>query len=299
MKDPQSGIFSDQSTHFHMLEYGINAGVTLSEIRADLDRVLRVVRKPVHLVIGMGATLWRLINPDAIPAGLRAFDSVKGVDGMSAPSTQNDILLWLHSESHDELVEAVMAVNEIVKPSATLHVDLPGFRYRDSRDLTGFVDGSANPKADQRQEVALVPQGQPGAGGSFMMTQKWIHKLVEFKKLNVIAQEKVIGRTKTDSIELEGDDMPPDSHVSRTDLKVDGEGVKMYRRSVPFANAQEQGLYFLAFAAEIKRFDLLLSRMYGNYGDGLRDRLLDFSTPVTGGYWFAPSKPDLHAALQR
>lgn len=299
MKEPQSGIFQDQSCYFHSLEYGINAGVTLSEIRADLDRVLRLVRKPVNIVVGMGYNLYRLLNPEASPAGMRSFDSVKGVDGLTAPSTQHDILLWLHSESHDELVDAVMAVNEVMKPSAALHIDLPGFRYRDSRDLTGFVDGSANPKGDERHRVALVPAGSAGEGGSFMMTQKWVHKLADFKKLNVVAQEKVIGRTKTESIELEGDDMPPDSHVSRTDLTVNGQPIKMYRRSVPFANAEAQGLYFIAFSCELARFDLLLNSMYGNSGDGHRDRLLDFSAPVTGSYWFVPSQPDLLSALQR
>ncbi len=57
-------------------------------------------------------------------------------------------------------------------------------------------------------------------------------------------QERAIGRTKPDSIELEGDAMPPDSHVSRTDLKRDGEAVKIYRRSCPVGTVRDAGLYF-------------------------------------------------------
>ncbi len=33
----------------------------------------------------------------------------------------------------------------------------------------------------------------------------------------------------------------------------------------------------------------MLSRMFGLTGDGVRDRLLDFSRPVSGAYYFAPS----------
>ncbi len=33
----------------------------------------------------------------------------------------------------------------------------------------------------------------------------------------------------------------------------------------------------------------MLSRMFGESGDGLHDRLTEFSRPVTGAYYFAPS----------
>ncbi len=110
-------------------------------------------------------------------------------------------------------------------------------------------------------------------------------------------QERVIGRTKPDSIELEGDAMPPDSHVARTDVAVDGEAVKIYRRSAPFGTVAEKGLYVLAFAAAPKRFDILLGRMFGTWEDGIRDRLTDYSRPISGAYWLAPSEAALAALL--
>ncbi len=103
----------------------------------------------------------------------------------------------------------------------------------------------------------------------------------------------MIGRTKADSIELEGDAMPATSHVSRTDVKLNGVAQKIYRRSVPFGGVAEHGLYFLAFSCDLARFDVQLRRMFGVSDDGLRDRLTEFSRPVTGSYWFAPAADEL------
>jgi len=46
--------------------------------------------------------------------------------------------------------------------------------YRNGRDLSGFIDGTENPAdEDSRREVAV----ESSTGGSYVMTQKWIHKL--------------------------------------------------------------------------------------------------------------------------
>ncbi|MDH5749785.1 MAG: Dyp-type peroxidase, partial [Rhodospirillales bacterium] len=168
-----------------------------------------------------------------------------------------------------------------------------GFLYRDSRDLTGFIDGTANPKGGDIQIAALIPEGSNEAGGALMLSQRWVHDLEAFGKVPVAEQERIIGRTKPDSIELEGDAMPPDSHVSRTDVKVGEIAQKIYRRSFPIGTAAEHGLYFLAFACDIGRFQVQLERMFGVAGDGVHDRLIEFSKPVTGSYWFAPSMETL------
>jgi putative iron-dependent peroxidase len=172
---------------------------------------------------------------------------------------------------------------------STLELDEKGFKYHDSRDLTGFIDGTANPKEEAARAAALVAGDGPGGGGAFVLTQRWVHDLDAFVELPVADQERVIGRTKPDSIELEGDAMPPDSQVSRTDVS----SAKIYRRSAPFGSVAEKGLYFLAFACDIGRFDLLLRRMYGVADGGIRDRLTVYSRPVTGSYWFAPSEEDV------
>ncbi len=98
-------------------------------------------------------------------------------------------------------------------PVATLAAEQPCFVYRDSRDLTGFIDGTENPPVEEAFDVALVPDGEPGAGGAFVLAEKWVHDLAAFHAQPQAAQEGTIGRTKPDSVEL--DDKPPTAHIAR------------------------------------------------------------------------------------
>ena len=129
------------------------------------------------------------------------------------------------------------------------------------------------------------------------MTQQWVHDLPKFTALEVATQEAVVGRTKVEDIELEGEAMPADSHVSRTDVTEDGVAMKVYRRSSPYGGVREHGLYYVALACDLYRFDIQLRRMYGLTDDKLHDRLIEFSRAVTGAYWYVPGTGDLEAAF--
>jgi len=298
MSSPQPGIFREGHRTLHVLEYTLKAGVSVAELKVALRNVRAcLTAMDVAQVLALGPQAWAQLAPTQQPQGLADFKPLTGPDAQ-APATQRDILVWLHAPSRDRVMDAVMAIDAVLAKIATRELDLPGFVYHDSRDLTGFVDGSANPKDDAaKREAALVGEGQPGAGGAFILSQKWVHNLAQFNELDVAHQERVIGRTKADSIELEGDAQPADTHVSRTDLKIDGVAQKMYRRSFPFGTAGEHGLYFLAFACEQARFAHVLDSMFGLGGDAVTDHLMQFSKADTGSYWFAPSEEDLNAAL--
>lgn len=143
--------------------------------------------------------------------------------------------------------------------------------------------------------MACIPHGAPGAGGSHVLTQRWVHDLASFAELDVADQEGVFGRTKLESIEIT--DRPSDSHISLAEIHdSDGEERPIYRRSVPYGDIHERGLFFLAFSAERDRFDEMLARIYGTDGRSERDRMLDFTRAVSGSYYFAPSLDDLAAA---
>lgn len=249
------------------------------------------------VVVAFGPQFWGEIAPAATPGdrpeGLCDFAVIEGAGGLLAPATKRDLLFWVQGDARGDVLDRALAIHRALGAAAHLELDLTGFAYRDSRDLTGFIDGTANPKDAERREVALVQAGLPGAGGAFVLSQKWVHDLEAFRALPVAEQERVIGRTKADSIELEGAAMPADSHVSRTDVKRGDVAQKIYRRSTPFGGAAEHGLYFLAFAREPSRFDVQLRSMFGVSEDGLCDRLTGFSRPTTGSYWFAPSEDTL------
>lgn len=302
MGQAQAAIFEEGTRHHYFLEYDIAATGDTETLRACLRTALSVSSElssasGPHRVVGFGDALWRQLAPDRVPEELRPFRPIDGVEGFRAPSTQHALWVWIHSDRHDENFASALHVHRAVTPVGSLALEEHGFTYFDSRDLIGFVDGTANPEGDARRDAALVPDGEPGAGGSFVFAQRWVHDLAAFSALPIEGQERVIGRTKPDSVELEGEAMPGDSHVSRTDLERDGVALKIYRRSAPFGTVGEHGLYFLAFACDPARVEEQLSSMFGCSGDGLHDRLLAFSTATTGAFYFAPSREDLEAAL--
>jgi putative iron-dependent peroxidase len=109
----------------------------------------------------------------------------------------------------------------------------------------------------------------------------------------VPAQEDVIGRRKPDSEELSDELKPDTAHAARSNLEVDGEELKIVRQSLPYGTTSEHGLFFIAYCRTLDIPEQMLARMMGTSGDGLYDRLMDFSRAVSGAYFFAPSLPKL------
>ena len=241
----------------------------------------------VNLVLAFGANAWRVVAPSMAPESLADFTEVVGPDGHRAPATQHDAWMWISGSAPDVAWDHARAAVRAVSDAAVLVAEQTGFPYHDGRDETGFVDGTANPPIRRAADVSLVPLGEVGEAGSHVLAMRWIHDLEAFHKLDVTEQERVIGRTKASSNELSDTEKPPDAHIARVELEVAGEELEIFRRSVPYGNVQEHGLYFVAFSADPSRFGRMLARMFGI--DGVRDRLTDFSKPVSGGYYFAPS----------
>ena len=290
MSLPQAGIFAEGRTHFYYVEYQLHPEATTQDVRQALRSALAIKGEEAsETVVAFGNKAWDRLNPTWHPEGFQAFSALVGVDGTSVPSTQRDVLFWIQSGRRDVTMQVVLAIHSFMQTVGTLQLDLAGFQYLDSRDMIGFIDGTANPKEDKAREAALIPEGKPGAGGAFVLSQQWVHNLPAFHALSQSEQERVVGRTKPDSIEFEGEAMPPTAHVSRTDYQENGKALKIFRRSAPYGTVKEHGLYFLAFSCELRRFQVLLERMFGASGDGVSDKLIRYSKPVTSSYWFAPS----------
>ncbi len=293
---PQPGLLAEPGRSAHYLEMNLHQEADIPRICAALD-CARQTLADVYIAVAFGAGAWQRLQPAWQPAQLQSFTELRGENGYTMPATQRDVFFWIHGEDQGEVMSAVLQVHDAMRDVALTLLDLNGFKNREARDLTGFVDGTANPKGDKRLDAALIPEGEAGAGGSYVLSQKWRHHLQAFNQLSVHEQEQIIGRTKQDDIELEGEAMPPTSHVSRTDVKIDGVGQKIYRRSTPYGGAEEHGLYFLAFACNLRRISVQLERMLGNSGDGYSDYLMKYSTALSGAYWFMPSQSDLDAVL--
>ena len=298
MSKAQTGVFAEGNRYHYHLEYRFGEDVDDEALRRAVAAAAAAPRgTDQHLVLSFGKSAWARLARDPLPGPWSDFTAIRGVDGRVAPATQGDLWLWVQGPRHDENFTVVLALQRALLGLATPTLDLPAFVYLASRDLTGFEDGTANPKGNDRLAAALIPDGAAGAGGSYAITQRWAHDLEGFEALPVERQEAIIGRTKADSIELEGEAMPADSHVSRTDVELDGVAQKIWRRSTPYGTAGEHGLYFIAFACAQRRIQIQLERMYGVSADGLHDRLIEYSRAVSGSYWFTPAAGALATAL--
>jgi putative iron-dependent peroxidase len=288
----QKGILKEGNEHCVFIEGNLTSNCTEIKLQEIVSTIKK--NKNIEVVIAFNKKAWQLLEPNWTPEKLQDYKTLNGKKNYSMPSTQADILVWAHTNSKSDLFDFSEIIKDLFEDKIDINIYQEGFMYKDSRDLIGFVDGTGNPKEEKIIDAAVIPQGTIGQGGSYVFTQQWNHNLKAFNNESVHNQEKIVGRTKVEDVELEGDAMPKDSHVSKTDLKVDGEAMKIYRRSYPFANKNEKGLYFLAFTCDPMRINVQLESMLGNSEDNIPDRLMEFSTPVTGSYYFAPSQDYLN-----
>jgi putative iron-dependent peroxidase len=286
MYTPQAGIFALGTSSHTYLEFDILDAKRCREFAATISAIRepRTTTGGVNFVIGFRPELWRAMVPQDAPPGLEGFNSdIQGTEGFVMPATQHDALVWLSGSAYDVLFDMARSVVNDLAGQAVLKDETSSWSYRHDRDLTGFIDGSENPTLLDAPVAALLPEGIPGAAGSILLLQKWRHKVSEWEALPVAQQERIMGRTKPDSIELEN--KPADSHVARTDQDEFGH---IFRRNMPYGTVENHGTMFVGFSAEQKRLSSMLDSMAGRT-TGSRDALTRFTTPLTGSYYFVPS----------
>ena len=117
----------------------------------------------------------------------------------------------------------------------------------------------------------------------------------QFEKMGnrSVARTRKGGRRKKDSKELSDKLKPPTAHISRVVMEENGKELEIVRHSFPYGTVSESGLFFIAYTKNLDIPERMLSSMYGTAGDGLHDRLMDFTRAVSGATFFAPSLPVL------
>lgn len=286
MNTAQSGIFALGTSSHAYLEFDLQPGKDFRDLvvaMADL-REPRSTIGGVNLVSGFRPELWAKLVPDGLPPGLAGFNrDLVGADGYLMPATQHDAVLWLSGTAYDVVFdEARQGINALA-PLTSIADETSSWAYRRYRDLTGFVDGTKNPSLLDAPNVVVIPDGEPGAGGTVLLLQQWAHDVTVWEALPAASQEKVIGRTKPDSIEL--DPQPRDSHVARTDQEVLG---NIFRRNMPYGTVTSHGTMFVGFSSTQRPLQAMLESMAG-VRDGVRDALTRYTRPLTGAYYFIPS----------
>jgi porphyrinogen peroxidase len=299
MTKPQDGIIPEPGAHARFLILKVRTpsgnGARVARVLAGVPKlVARVVgadsRAKLVCTVGLGSKYWDVVSPARRPNGLRPFRAIhSGV--RRAPNTGGDVLLHITSQRADLNFELAMRLVGQLGETVAVMDEVIGFRYLDSRDLTGFIDGTENPSDKKaRTTAALIgPEDRVFAGGSYVFTQRYVHDLKRWAVAPLKEQEGAIGRRKRDSKELSGKSKPPTAHISRVVIEEDGEELQIVRHSFPYGTVSEAGLFFMAYTKSLDTTEKMLARVMGSSGDGLHDHLMDFTRAVSGATFFAPS----------
>lgn len=274
------------------------ADATLLGVASDVNGLVRSVgfrqgRAELSCVVGLGSDFWDRVRPTgaARPAHLHPFTALAGARH-TAPSTPGDVLFHLRADRADLTFELARQIMRALGDAVVVEDSTTGFRYFDSRDLLGFVDGTENPTGRAAPEAALVVDEPDFVGGSYVVVQKYVHDLDTWNGLSTEEQEKAIGRTKLDDIELDDDVKPSSSHVALNVIEdEDGEELAILRDNMPFGDAGSGvfGTYYIAYAKDPAVTELMLHRMFIGEPEGNTDRILEVSTALTGSLFFVPS----------
>ena len=270
---------------------------TVRDLLGDLSGLQRSVgfRIPeggLACVAGIGSEAWDRLFDGSRPAELHPFRDFEGARHRTV-STPGDLVLHIRAPRLDACFELAGQVVSRLSGAATVVDETQGFRYFDLRDLLGFVDGTENPTGRDAVRAVLVGQEDPDfSGGSYLLVQKYLHSMTTWNALSTEEQERVIGRTKADNIELDDAVKPSNSHVAlNTVTDPDGTERQILRENMPFGSPGrgEYGTYFIGYARTPAVTEKMLENMFVGSPPGNYDRILDFSTAVTGTLFFAPS----------
>lgn len=263
--------------------------------RGALQRAVgfRVPDGGLSCVVGVGSTAWDRLFSGPRPAELHPFRKVFG-DRHRAVSTPGDLLFHIRAAQMDLCFELAVQIMNRLSGAITVVDEVHGFKYFDERDLMGFVDGTENPTGQVAHHAVAIGSEDPAfAGGSYVIVQKYLHDLEAWNALPIEAQERVIGRTKLADIEMPDDVKPSNSHIALNVITdSDGNELKVLRDNMPFGSLArgEFGTYYIAYSRTPEIIERMLRNMFVGDPPGNYDRILDFSTAVTGTLFFVPTE---------
>jgi len=279
MGSPQPGILAPVPDHCRYMEFGL---VPDTDTLTVLHRLASVDADPETVVgfgLGLAAGLGRPI------AGLRPFPALSG-PGCETPSTQAALWCWVRGSDRGTILHRARAFAAAVRGAFRCDRIIDGFKYDAGRDLTGYEDGTENPKGEDAVAAAIVDGRGAGLdGSSYVSVQQWVHDLDRFASRPQAERDNMIGRRLSDNEEL--DDAPDSAHVKRTAQESFEPEAFVLRRSMPWSDAHGEGLVFVAFGRSLDAYEAQLRRMVGEE-DGVTDALFRFTRPVTGSYFWCP-----------
>jgi putative iron-dependent peroxidase len=263
---------------------------------ADLSALLRAVgfRDPegmLSCIMGFGSNAWDRLFGVPRPAELHPFREFRS-GTRQAVSTPGDLVFHIRAKRMDLCFELATQIMARLEGDISAADEVHGFRYFDQRDLLGFVDGTENPTGSAADYAVFIGEEDPAfSGGSYVIVQKYLHNLDAWNALSTEAQERIIGRTKISDIELDDSVKPSSAHNALTVIEEKGVEIKILRDNMPFGRPGhgEFGTYFIGYSRSPRTIEQMLENMFIGRPPGNYDRILDFSTAVTGNLFFVPT----------
>jgi len=284
----QSAILAPVPSHAIALSFGLTPG----DPREALARVRELPADPA-VILGLGAPL--LAAAERPIAGLRAFPALAG-PGCAFPSTQGALWARLVGGDPGEALHHARRLRAALGEVFRVEEEVSLFAHAGGRDLSGYEDGTENPKDDDAVAAAIVAgEGEGRDGASFVSVQRWVHDLARLERMSQETRDHLVGRRLSDNEEI--DDAPPHAHVKRSAQESFDPPAFMLRRSMPWGTSADNGLYFIAFGASLDPFERILRRMAG-LEDGITDGLLRFTRAVSGGHYWCPPVSGDHYDLR-
>ncbi len=268
-----------------------------SDLCADIAALVRAVgfrdlNGRLTCVTGFGAAAWDRLIGLPRPGELHPFRELQA-GSRHAVSTPGDLLFHIRATRMDLCFELASLITTRLDGIGQIVDEVHGFSYFDERDLLGFVDGTENPTGTAAVQAAIIGGEEPAyAGGSYVIVQKYLHDLPRWNALPTEEQERIIGRAKLSDVELDDSVKPSYAHSALNTIVVDGKEVKIVRDNMPFGRvgAGEYGTYFIGYSRSAATIEQMLENMFIGSPPGNYDRILDFSTAVTGSLFFVPSQ---------
>ena len=246
-------------------------------------RRLQEVADGESLVVGLGQSLLAHLGCEI--KGMQDMPVLSG-SAVEIPSTPASLWIWLRGEERGDLVVQTLELKQRLAGAFTLRDVVDCFKYRDSRDLSGYVDGTENPEGEKAERAALLSSNIEALdGSSFASVQQWLHNLDHFHGLPPSEQDNIMGRRRSDNEEF--DEAPESAHVKRSAQESFSPEAFMLRRSLPWNDATQEGLMFVSFGKSFDAFNAIMARMVG-MDDGITDGLFRFTQPINGAFFWCP-----------
>jgi porphyrinogen peroxidase len=284
MDNTQTGILSEENTMARYLSFSI---VSSNDVASSLKSLISFINTE-DTVIGVGLSLVNALGVNNTPE-LTIF-SAQSENGIDIPATPAALWCWLRGTDRGELFHRSREIETLLSQAFVLNDVTDSSSYDSNRDLSGYEDGTENPKGSEAAQVAITQgKGDGLDGGSYVAVQQWVHDFDVLDEMTTEKKDDAIGRHIKDNEEF--DEAPESAHVKRSAQESFDPEAFMLRRSMPWVEGMDGGLMFVAFAKSFQPFEMILDHMLGK-DDSTTDGIFSFTRPVTGAYYWCPPTKD-------